>query len=225
MSVFHIKPAQETYVLVGIYLQDIQEVGIAVRVMRLKPCRVVGDDAGATNCRILDLGRWHLSTSMVVPTLTTTITSASSTMGRIIRLLLLETLKRGWGINLGWRTGNCGGVVIPCSTGCDSGPWDIGVGGEIAICCIGNCCCWRSCSLFEASCWSEALIWLVLSSRDAAVCCERCAMWELMVPAMVSVVSSSNTSLVLPPAVRAAYRFRDAHPPCPAGMVPEARQR
>ncbi len=98
--------------------------------MRLKPCRDVGDDAGATNGRILDFGRWHLSTSTAAPTLTTMTTSLSSTTERIIRLLLLETLEWGWGINLGWQMGDRGGLVILCSTGCDSGPRDIGVGGE-----------------------------------------------------------------------------------------------
>ncbi len=37
------------------------------------------------------------------------------------------------GINLGWGTGDCSNhsrVVNSCSTGCNSGPWDIGVGGE-----------------------------------------------------------------------------------------------
>jgi hypothetical protein len=57
-------------------------------------------------------------------------TSLSSTTERIIRLLLLETLEWGWGINLGWQMGDRGGLVILCSTGCDSGPRDIGVGGE-----------------------------------------------------------------------------------------------
>ncbi len=70
--------------------------------MRLKPCRDVGDDAGAANNRILDLGRWYLSMSTAASTLTITTTSASSATGRIIRLLLLlEILKQGWGIILG----------------------------------------------------------------------------------------------------------------------------
>ena len=130
VSVFHIKPAQETFVLVSVYLHDVQEVGLALTLVRLKPCGDVGDDVGFTNGRILDLGRWHLSMSTAVPTLTTTTSSASSTTGRIIRLLLLETLKQRWGINLGWGMGDCSGVVGPCSTGCNFGPWDIGVGGE-----------------------------------------------------------------------------------------------
>ena len=57
VSVFHIKPTQETHVLVSIYYHNIQEVGIALTGRGLKPCRDVGDDAGVTNGRILDLGR------------------------------------------------------------------------------------------------------------------------------------------------------------------------
>ncbi len=43
------------------------------------------------------------------------------------------------------------------------------------------------------SCWRDALIWVALASRDATVCANRLAMWELMVMAMVSAVSSSET--------------------------------
>ena len=101
VSVFHIKPVQKTYVLVGMYIHNVRELGAALMGVRLKLCGDIGDGAGATYGGILDLGRLHLSTSAAASTLaTTTTTSASSTTGRIIRLLL-ETLKRGWGINLG----------------------------------------------------------------------------------------------------------------------------
>ncbi len=43
------------------------------------------------------------------------------------------------------------------------------------------------------NCWRDASIWVALASRDAAVCADRLAMWELMVMAMVSAVSSSKT--------------------------------
>ncbi len=56
--------------------------------------------------------------------------------------------------------------------------------------------------MFVASCCREVLDWLTLASRDAAVCCERCAMWELIVLVMVSAVSSSDTSLAVRSAVR-----------------------
>ncbi len=45
------------------------------------------------------------------------------------------------------------------------------------------------------SCWRDALIGAALASRDAAVCADKLAMWELMVMAMVSAVSSSKTLL------------------------------
>ena len=130
VPVFRIEPAQETYVLIGMYLHDIQKVGIALTGRRLKPCRDVGDDMCAANGRILDLGRWHLSMRTVSVSITTTTATASpSTMGRIIQLLLLETMERGWGINLGRRTGDRGRVVTRCATGCVSGPWNIHVSG------------------------------------------------------------------------------------------------
>ncbi len=46
-----------------------------------------------------------------------------------------------------------------------------------------------------ASCWGDALIWVALALRDATVCADRLAMWELMVMAMVSAVLSSKTLL------------------------------
>ena len=69
VSVFHIKPTQETYVLVGMYLHNVWKRGVALTGVRLKPCRDVGDGAGPTNGWILDLGRLHLSTSTAAPTL------------------------------------------------------------------------------------------------------------------------------------------------------------
>jgi hypothetical protein len=131
VPIFHIKPSQETYILIGIYLDNIREVWIALMGTWLKPCRDVGDDTSPTNGRILDLGRWHLPTpTLSAPIMTTTATALPSTTGRIIWLLLLETLERGWGIYLGRRMGDRGRVVSPYSTGCDFGPRNISVGGE-----------------------------------------------------------------------------------------------
>ncbi len=61
-----------------------------------------------------------------------------------------------------------------------------------------------------ANCWRDALIWVALASRDAAVVANRLAMWELMVMAMVSAVSlSKKLSSVALLAWKGAKRLRD----------------
>jgi hypothetical protein len=69
------------------------------------------------------------------------------------------------------------------------------------------------------------LILVALASRDATVCANRLAMWELMVMAMVSAVLSSETSSSIALfAWKGAKWLQDVQPPCPAVIVPEARQ-
>ncbi len=68
--------------------------------------------------------------------------------------------------------------------------------------------------LFTASCWSNALIWVVLALMDALVCAGMFVMCELIVPPMDSVLSSLETSSS---AKRHAYLF--VYPPCAAAIL------
>ncbi len=83
------------------------------------------------------------------------------------------------------------------------------------------CCCWWSWALFAASCWRDAFVCVVCLLSVAVVCAVRFAMGELIVPAIVSAVSSSESLFVARPAKRLLW----VYPLCVEVIVPDVRRR
>jgi hypothetical protein len=74
--------------------------------------------------------------------------------------------------------------------------------------------------MFVASCWRDAFVCIACSLIVAAVCAVRFAICQLMVPAMVSAVSSSESTSV----ARPANLLFCANPPCADVIVPDVRR-